>query len=91
MAVLPRVATDGLINGWKNSNKLAQTAWRGQGPTMPNNPNTLAWMDVYEAPDGFGWIAYFVATDTGQDWIRSVRSHEDAALVETAWVTYVTG
>lgn len=113
MAVLSRVATDGLINGWKNSNKLAQTAWRGQGhgrnygqvlpggvrpsdqpvggPTMPNNPNTLAWMDVYEAPDGFGWIAYFVATDTGQDWIRSVRSHEDAALVETAWVTYVTG
>lgn len=111
MAALTRVATDGLINGWKASHKGAQAAWRGQGrgrnygqvlpggvrpsdqavdgPALPNNPNLRAWIDVYERPDGFGWIAYFVATDTGQDWVRTISSHETAALVvETGWISY---
>lgn len=111
--MLSRVATDGLINGWKNSHKVAQAAWRGQGrrnnygqvlpggvkpsdqtvdgPVLPNNPNTFAWTDVYERPDGYGWISYFIATDTGQDWIRSVSCHEDGPLVETDWVPYTGG
>lgn len=109
--MLSRVATDGVINGWKNSFASQQTAWRGQGrrlnygqilpggarpqdqavngPLMPNNPNTFAWTDVYERVDGYGWAASFVATDTGQDWIRTVSSHEGGALTETSWTAYV--
>jgi hypothetical protein len=111
MAALSRAATDGVINGWKNSHKTNETAWRsahnnrnyGQilpngvrpsdqaddGPAMPNNPNTDCWCDVYQAPNGFGWTAWFRATDTGKNWIRSVASHEDGPLVETAWVEEV--
>lgn len=110
MALLSRAATDGLINGWKNSHKTAQLSWRGQGrrnnfgqvlpngvrpadqavgaPALPNNPNLYAWTNVYERPDGYGWVSYFVATDTGQDWVRTVSRHETAALVETDWVSY---
>lgn len=61
------------------------------GPSLPATPNIDAWIDVYERPDGYGWVAYFVTTDTGQDWIRSVSCHEDGPLVETGWITYTPG
>lgn len=104
---LSRNATDGLINGWKHSHKVAQASWRGSGsrqnfgqvlrggvkpsdqpvdaPALPNNPNADAWIDVYEAPNGYGWVATFIATDAGKDWWRTVSVHEDGPLVETAW------
>ena len=108
---LTRVAMDGVISGWKNSQKVNQAAWRtarggknyGQvlpggarpsdqaddGPVMPNNPNADAWCDVYQAPNGFGWTAWFRAEDGGKVWLRSVGCHEDGPLVETSWAEVV--
>lgn len=110
MATLSRAATDGIINGWKNSFKTDQTNWRGQGkrqnygqvllgggkpndqplagPALPNNPNVVCWIDVYEVPNGYGWKASFIANDSGSDWIKTISCHEDGPLVEADWIAY---
>jgi hypothetical protein len=111
---LNKLATDGVIDGWKNSHKLGQTDWRTQGkasvrnnygqtltgggkpsdqaetgPALPLNPIVAAdaRIDVYEAPNGYGWAAYFEAVENpgAVRWFRTVASHEDGALVESAW------
>ena len=104
-----KLATDGLINGLKNSHKLEQSIWRGNnsnknygqvlrggvrpndqsvdGPVLPNNPNVDARIDVYEGPDGFGWIATFEAEENpgAVRWFRTLSVHMDGPIVESAW------
>ena len=111
---LAKNATDGLINGWKNSHKTQQGTWRsahgnknyGQrlrgglkpsdqaddAPLLPNNPNLDAWIDVYEAPNGFGWKATFEAVENpgAVRWFRTVSCHEGGALVESSWALVPT-
>lgn len=108
---LRKNATDGVINGWKNSRKLGQTSWRGKGvrnnygqvlkgggkpsdqpedgPELPNNPAVAedAKIDVYEAPNGYGWVATFEAVENpgAVRWFRTVAVHEDGPLVESDW------
>jgi hypothetical protein len=109
---LTKLATDGVIAGWKTSHRLEQTAWRrpgrvgnnyGQvlrgggrpsdqpldGPGLPLNPEVKAdaRIDVYESPDGFGWLAIFEAVENpgAVRWFRTVGSFMDEPLVESVW------
>ena len=54
------------------------------GPALPPTLDDEGWVDVYEAPNGFGWIAPFEA-DEGTLYHRTVSQHEDGSLVETEW------
>jgi len=58
------------------------------GPSLPLNPLVAAdaRIDVYEAPNGYGWVATFEAEEAAVRYSRTVASHEDRALVETGWV-----
>jgi len=58
------------------------------GPALPANPQVAAdaRIDVYQAPNGFGWTAYFEAEEAGAiRWFRTVTVHENGPLVETDW------
>lgn len=59
------------------------------GPLLPPLLKDEGWIDVYEAPDGFGWTAWFEATEGADVYHRTLGSHEDDPLVETAWVLWV--
>ena len=57
------------------------------GPLLPATLRNEGWIDVYEAPNGFGWRATFEA-DEGTLYRRSLSVHEDGPIVETDWVVY---
>jgi len=57
------------------------------GPLLSATLRDDGWIDVYEAPNGFGWSATFEA-DEGTLYRRSLSVHEDGPIVETAWVVY---
>lgn len=61
------------------------------GPTLGAQLINDGWIDVYEAPNGFGWRATFEANEAGTLYRRSVSQHESEPLVETAWVLYEPG
>ena len=57
------------------------------GPLLPATLRNDGWIDVYEAPNGFGWRATFEA-DEGTLYRRTLGVHEDGPIVETSWVVY---
>ena len=59
------------------------------GPLLPPQLKDEGWIDVYEAPNGFGWRATFEATEDDDVYYRTLGSHEDGPLTETPWVLWV--
>jgi len=57
------------------------------GPLLPATLRNEGWIDVYEAPNGFGWRATFEA-DEGTLYRRTASVHEDGPIVETAWAEW---
>ena len=59
------------------------------GPALPANLKNDAWIDVYEAPNGFGWTLTVEAVEAGITYHKTLTSHEDGPLVESAWVEFI--
>ncbi len=59
------------------------------GPTIPANLKNDARIDVYESPTGFGWSLTVEAVEAGTLYHKTLTSHEDGPLVESAWVEFI--
>ena len=55
------------------------------GPQMPANLRNDAWIDVYDAPNGFGWALTAEADEAGTLYRKTIFSHEGGPLVESNW------
>jgi hypothetical protein len=58
------------------------------GPQFPTNLEVYSVMNVYEAPNGFGWFSQHEADEAGQLYLKTVLSHEDGPLQKSDWVEY---
>ena len=55
------------------------------GVLLPANLKDDGWIDVYEAPNGFGFRATFEADEAGTLYTKSLTSHEGGAFVISEW------
>jgi hypothetical protein len=56
------------------------------GPQLTPGLRDYTEIDVYEAPDGFGWRATFYALEGVTSYLRTMTVHEDNDPVFTPWV-----
>jgi len=59
------------------------------GVLLPANLKNDGWINVYEAPNGFGFEAYFEAEEAGTVYHKFLTSHEGGAFVESEWIQEV--
>ncbi len=59
------------------------------GPHLPNNLTDEGDINVYEAPNGFGWFAVFDAEEGSDSWIKTISVHEDGPIIQSEWVATV--
>lgn len=59
------------------------------GPLLPSTLKDDGWVDVYKAPNGYGWRAVFEASEGASVYHKTISSHEDGPLVDVGWELYV--
>ena len=59
------------------------------GVLLPANLRDEGWINVYEAPNGFGFEAVFEADEAGTVYHKTLKSHEGGAFVVSEWIQVV--
>ena len=59
------------------------------GPEIPANLKNDSWINVYEAPNGFGFSFVVEADEAGTVYHKTLKSHEGGAFVESEWIEEV--